>query len=392
MLFAGGGCCIASSSGGSRHGGSVRIGASLPISGIDTSQQVFPASALGQVRKNKPRRCPVVGRSGGYLSLLLWTTTFSRSHPFGFFVSSSSFSLARSSQLDVLLKKGGRPTYGKQRFFGHCRAYAARYASLKSPIDRRLLARQLVEDWIDGGRGGRFCVAVAVSSAHKQPQQTQPSSNQVQKRNGPGRQPQQGEVQRYYRLATAEEAMQFARRVLVRHFNPGSDRKNKKKSGVATEEEQRPHPVAVDVSATDSGAAVETGPCTAVATATETAPCFPNRLHGDTAVELEAAASEAADALCFLSAAQIGNPRRQRPPFSSSKFGHMDVVGVKGDVSVPKKAPVHFVCSNSSTSSSSSFPGNGKDEAPSPTPSDDAVSTASTASTATTNGTDAMSP
>jgi len=115
--------------------------------------------------------------------------------------SSSRFPAAALSPLDVLLKKGGRPTHGKKKFFLHCNDSAEEYASFKSPIDRRLLARRLVEQWLD--RGGRFCVALTNKDGHESG---------------------------YFRLANTEEALQFTRRVLVRHFTPAIT--NKKKQDV----------------------------------------------------------------------------------------------------------------------------------------------------------------
>lgn len=180
--------------------------------------------------------------------------------------------------LDVLLKKGGRPTHGKKRFFQHCCNSAEEYASFKSPIDRRLLARKLVEQWLDEV-GGRFCVALTTPNGHESG---------------------------YFRLASTEEAMSFTRRVLVRHFTPSitSRKKNEKAKNKIDGTDSSTVKSDSSVASIGSGSCLNsplttatTLPLTTVLKQKENAPssvkCTDDHL-----------AAEAADALCFLSSVQ----------------------------------------------------------------------------------------
>lgn len=174
--------------------------------------------------------------------------------------------------LDVLLKKGGRPTHGKKQFFAHCNASAEDYASFKSPIDRRLLARSLVEKWIE--RGGRFCVAL-----------TNPN----------------GQESGLFRLASTEEALQFTRRVLVRHFTPSITNKKKNANAAATAATKSKKKIVVSKSNDSNKSSSTSTTPTACLSPSSTATMLPltydhHHLNHDTA--------EAVDALCFLSNVQ----------------------------------------------------------------------------------------
>lgn len=161
-------------------------------------------------------------------------------------------------QLDVLLRKGGRPTHGKKQFFEQCERNAAAYASFKSPIDRRLLARKLVEDWM--AQGGRFCIILTNKAGHETS---------------------------FYRVASSEEAIQFTRRVLVRHFTSSYTtvkRKGPFKSKLTTKKAKS----VVDHQKQSS-------------TTTTTAKDLPSSDVAD-------ATTEAADALCFLRVAVLPDP------------------------------------------------------------------------------------
>lgn len=197
------------------------------------------------------------------------------------------FPAASLSPLDVLLKKGGRPTHGKKKFFQHCNASAEEYASFKSPIDRRLLARKLVEQWLECG--GRFCVAL-----------TNP----------------EGQESGYFRPASTEEAMQFTRRVLVRHFTPAiTNKKKKDEAAAAAKKTKEQQLISKNKSKDGSGVRVAASCHSPSSTATTLLPLLAygghhsielkhhdHRLHDEH--HHDHLAAEAADALCFLSNVQ----------------------------------------------------------------------------------------
>lgn len=212
------------------------------------------------------------------------------------------FAWDRLRENDVLLRKGGRPTHGKVRYFRFLQERAGEYASYKSPIDRRLLARELVDTWLR--QGGRFCSAV----------------NLDRRRGGGGAagaavaattlaSPRRGgDVTSVFRVASTEEALQFTRRVLVRHFTPSINKRANKtltKRADPPSEEAREAACAMTIQQGVVSAPLE--PPQASAPSAEA--------HPVVIVDLELATSEAADALCCLrSTAQIRAPAIHASP------------------------------------------------------------------------------
>lgn len=195
------------------------------------------------------------------------------------------FAWDRLRENDVLLRKGGRPTHGKVRYFRFLQERAGEYASYKSPIDRRLLARELVDSWLR--RGGRFCSAVnhVGGGGRGGAPTTVPTSRRA------------GDVTSVFRVASTEEAVQFTRRVLVRHFTPSINKRAKSLSKsadppVETKEATCTTPIQKGV----VSAPLESPKASASAA----------EVHPVAIVDLEFATNEAADALCCLrSTAQI---------------------------------------------------------------------------------------
>jgi hypothetical protein len=109
------------------------------------------------------------------------------------------FAWDRLRENDVLLRKGGRPTHGKVRYFRFLQERAGEYASYKSPIDRRLLARELVDSWLR--QGGRFCSTVdhGIGGGGRGAPTTPANPHRA------------GEVSSVFRVASTEEALQFTR-------------------------------------------------------------------------------------------------------------------------------------------------------------------------------------
>lgn len=122
------------------------------------------------------------------------------------------FARDRLRDNDVLLRKGGRPTHGKARYFRFLQNRAEEYASYKSPIDRRLLARELVDMWLC--RGGRFCCVVGGEASWA----ASKSGNSIAAATSTAH-------REVFRVASTEEALQFTRRVLVRHFTPSFNKR-----------------------------------------------------------------------------------------------------------------------------------------------------------------------
>lgn len=179
---------------------------------------------------------------------------------------SAAFPAECLRERDVLLRKGGRPTHGKVPYFQYLQAHAKTYAAFKSPIDRRLMARELVDAWL--ANGGRFCTA-AIS--------TKPAGSKD-----------------LFRVASTEEALQFTRRVLVRHFTSGlgtSSKPSKKEPSRKCVPSVVVIPEVTSVNDDDSLTQTEV-------TDDDSSPpsCHSSSLCKD----LERATSEAADALCYL--------------------------------------------------------------------------------------------
>jgi hypothetical protein len=191
---------------------------------------------------------------------------------------------------DVLLRKGGRPTHGKARYFRFLQERAEEYASYKSPIDRRLLARELVDTWLC--QGGRFCCAVGgpkePSAASRPGKSTVAVATSTSRRD-------------VFRVASTEEALQFTRRVLVRHFTP-SVSKRARASNVSDAASTEPES---DCSSTTCSEPSPSHPRGSAGT-----PPFGWMLHEDLCrrpcgdgvivVDFDVAKCEAADALCSL--------------------------------------------------------------------------------------------
>jgi hypothetical protein len=189
------------------------------------------------------------------------------------------FAWDRLRENDVLLRKGGRPTHGKVRYFRFLQERAGEYASYKSPIDRRLLARELVDSWLR--QGGRFCSTVdhGIGGGGRGAPTTPANPRRA------------GEVSSVFRVASREEALQFTRRVLVRHFTPSI---NKRSKAVSTR--ANPPPETSEATCTmptqDIVVLTPTEPPKAYAPAADA--------HPAVVVDLELATNEAADALCCL--------------------------------------------------------------------------------------------
>lgn len=196
------------------------------------------------------------------------------------------FAWDRLRENDVLLRKGGRPTHGKVRYFRFLQERAGEYASYKSPIDRRLLARELVDSWLR--RGGRFCTAVGHDrggGTGAPAPATVPHPHRA------------GEGTTVFRVASTEEALQFTRRVLVRHFTPSI---NKRAKTVA----KRADPT-LETSESTRAMPIQKG---LVASPLESpkSPTAPAEALPVVILDLEMATNEAADALCCLrSTAQV---------------------------------------------------------------------------------------
>jgi hypothetical protein len=204
------------------------------------------------------------------------------------------FAWDRLRENDVLLRKGGRPTHGKVRYFRFLQERAGEYASYKSPIDRRLLARELVDSWLR--QGGRFCSTVdhGIGGGGGRGAPTAPANPR-----------RAGEVRSVFRVASTEEALQFTRRTLVRHFTPSI---NKRSKAVSTR--ANPPPETSEATCTmpiqEIVVVNPTEPPKAYAPAADAPPAV--------IVDLELATNEAADALCCLrSTAQL----RVSPPHAS---------------------------------------------------------------------------
>jgi len=184
---------------------------------------------------------------------------------------------------DVLLKKGGRPTHGKKRYFAQCQQKAYEYANYKSPLDRRLLARKLVEDWI--AQGGRFCTAVDIPTGNNNN-----NSSSIKKV--------------YFRVASTEEALLFTRRVLVRHFTPSVSGKPNKNKDIETSSQRAKKKNRSTKAKGDKVSKIRTDD------------------QKDAGPSLTQATSDAADALCFLRAAKTNkdtttNESDDRGPIST---------------------------------------------------------------------------